>query len=72
MATFPKALADFAACVARPLGRIVTAAVGLGMTVVGLAMGVSIVMLPVGVTLALTGIAVLLCGLFAPRASTGA
>ena len=72
MTTFPKTFTDFAAWVARPLGRIVTAVVGLAMTIVGLAMGVTIVMFPLGVTLALMGIAVFLCGLFAPSTMTGA
>jgi len=72
MTTFPKSFGDFAARVARPLGRIVTAQVGFVMSIVGLAMGVSIVMFPLGMVLALTGIAVLLCGVFAAPASTDA
>jgi len=40
------------------------------MTMVGLAMTVTIVMLPLGVTIGLAGVAILLCGIFAPPMST--
>lgn len=72
MTTFPRTLADVAASVARPLGRILTAIIGFAIAMVGLAMCVTIVMFPLGVALGLIGIAVLLCGFFAPPMSTAA
>ena len=72
MTTLPRTFAGFAASVARPLGRILTVVVGFAIGIIGLAMCVTIVMFPLGVTLGLVGIAVLLCGLFAPPISTDA
>ena len=72
MTSFPGTFAGFAASVARPLGRILTVFVGFVIAMIGLAMCVTIVMFPLGVTLGLIGIAVLLCGVFAPPFSTGA
>jgi hypothetical protein len=72
MATFPRTFEGLAASIVRPLGRILTAVVGFAIGMVGLAMCVTIVMLPLGVTVGLIGIALLLCGLFAPPLSTDA
>jgi hypothetical protein len=49
-----------------------TIAIGFAIAMVGLAMCVTIVMLPLGVALGLMGIAVLLCGCFAPPMSSDA
>jgi len=72
MITSPRTFADCAASIAHPLGRILTVLVGFAIGMVGLAMCVTIVMFPLGVTLGLVGIAVVLCGVFAPPMSTDA
>ena len=72
MTTFPRTFADVANSVARPLGRIPTTVAGFVVAMIGLAMCVTIVMFPLDVTLGLIGIAVVLCGLFAPPMSTDA
>jgi len=72
MTTFPRRFAGFAASVARPLGGVFTIVVGFAAGMAGLAMCVTVVMFPLGVTLGLIGIALLLCGLFAPPISTHA
>lgn len=72
MTTLPNTLAGFAAAVARPLGRILTVVVGFAIGMAGLAMCVTIVMFPLGLPLALSGVALVLCGLFAPPTSTEA
>ena len=63
-------MGQFAARVAGALGRMATVLLGIFMTMVGLAMTATIVMLPVGVTIGLAGVAMCLCGIFAPRTST--
>ena len=63
-------LSHVAARVAGALGRLTTVLLGIFMTMVGLAMTVTIVMLPLGVTIGLVGVAILLCGIFAPPMST--
>ena len=71
MKTFSQPLADVAARVVRPLGRLLTLVAGLVMMIVGLAMMVTIVMLPIGTIIGLLGVAVFICAVFAPRSLTG-
>lgn len=69
MTTFPRTFVEFAAWVARPLGRLATVILGFVTTWWGWRER-AIVMFPMGVTLALLGIAVFLCGLVAPPVLT--
>ncbi len=69
--TLSHTLSHIAVRVAAPLGRLVTIIAGFVITMVGLAMIATIVMLPLGVTLGLLGIAIVLCGVFAPPHSSG-
>jgi hypothetical protein len=58
-----------AARVAGLFGKLATLIIGFAMTMLGLAMTATIVMLPVGLPIGLLGIGLIVCGLFAPRAS---
>jgi hypothetical protein len=59
-----------AARVAGKLGRLATMVVGFVMSMVGLAMIATIVMLPFGLFIGLLGVAVFLCGVFAPTTAS--
>lgn len=60
--TFPHTVHEWFTLAERGTLRLVMAAVGFVLIVVGLALGVTMIMLPAGVVIALTGVGLLVWG----------